>query len=135
MDNSTSEGIISKIQPKHNKAMTMHFHWLRNWMVQKDFDFIWRSGAMNYADYWTKNDPLLIIVVYDQNSWYPLKLFWSYIHARNTLLQGCITYSIADESQNIRQWVISRLKLNFKHKFKFSQIYRPCKTSEEKCSW
>ena len=57
-DNSTAEGIInSKVQPKRTKAMDMRFHWLRDRETQKQFRFYWRSGVLNYADYWTKHHP------------------------------------------------------------------------------
>jgi hypothetical protein len=58
VDNSTAEGIINKrVQPKHTKAMDMHFHWLRDRSTQKQFRFYWRPGPTNYADYWTKHHP------------------------------------------------------------------------------
>jgi hypothetical protein len=59
-DNSTAEGMINKkVQPKHTKAMDMQFHWLRDGAVnQQQFRFYWRPGPLNYADYWTKHQPL-----------------------------------------------------------------------------
>jgi hypothetical protein len=55
VDNSTAEGIINKrVQPKCTKAMDMHFHWLRDCSInQKQFQFYWRPGPTNHADYWT----------------------------------------------------------------------------------
>ena len=46
-DNSTADGIINlRVQPKHTKAMDMHFHWLRNRGVnRKQFRFYWRPGT------------------------------------------------------------------------------------------
>ena len=58
VDNSTAEGIINKRVPKRTKAMDMRFHWLRDRSIsQKQFQFYWRPGSMNYADYWTKHHP------------------------------------------------------------------------------
>ncbi len=59
VDNSTAEGIINKrVQPKRTKAMDMRFHWLRDRSInQKQFQFYWRPGPTNYADYWTKHHP------------------------------------------------------------------------------
>ena len=59
VDNSTAEGIVNKrVQPKHTKAMDMRFHWLRYRSVsQKQFQFYWRPGPTNLADYWTKHHP------------------------------------------------------------------------------
>ncbi len=58
VDNSTAEGIINKrVQPKSTKAMDMHFHWLRDRSMQKQFRFYWCPGPTNYADYWTKHHP------------------------------------------------------------------------------
>ena len=55
-DNSTAEGVInSKIQPKRTKAMDMRFYWLRDRASQEQFRFYWRSGKLNWADYWTKH--------------------------------------------------------------------------------
>ena len=40
------------------KAMDMRFHWLRNRAIaQNQFNFFWRPGPSNYADYWTKHHP------------------------------------------------------------------------------
>ena len=58
VNNSTAEGNINKrVQPKHTKAMDMRFHWLRDRSTQKQFQFYWRPGPTNYADYWTKHHP------------------------------------------------------------------------------
>jgi hypothetical protein len=60
VDDSTAKGIINKrVQPKRAKAMDMHFHWLRDCSInQKQFQFYWRPGPTNYADYWTKHHPV-----------------------------------------------------------------------------
>jgi hypothetical protein len=59
VDNSMAEGIVNKrVQPKRTKAMDMHFHWLRDCSInQKQFQFYWRPGPTNHADYWTKHHP------------------------------------------------------------------------------
>jgi hypothetical protein len=58
-DNSTAEGIVNKrVQPKHTKAMDMRFHWLDRSINQKQFQFYWRPGPTNHADYWTKHHPV-----------------------------------------------------------------------------
>jgi hypothetical protein len=56
-DNSTAEGIINlQVQPKCTKAMDMQFHWLCNRGVnQKQFQFYWRPGTLQWGDYWTKH--------------------------------------------------------------------------------
>ena len=57
VDNSTTKGIINKrVEPKRIKAMDMRFPWLRDLSIsQKQFQFYWRPGPTNYADYWTKH--------------------------------------------------------------------------------
>ncbi len=59
VDNFTTEGIINKrVQPKCTKAMDICFHWLRDHSIsQKQFQFYWCPGPMNYANYWTKHHP------------------------------------------------------------------------------
>jgi len=55
-DNSTALGVVNNnIQPRHTKAMDMHFHWLRCRKSQQQFRFFWRPGHTNRADYWTKH--------------------------------------------------------------------------------
>jgi hypothetical protein len=50
------EGVIdNKIQPICTKAMDMHYHWLRNWEAQGQFNIYWRPGGTNLADYFTKH--------------------------------------------------------------------------------
>ena len=57
-DNAMAEGVInSKVQPKCTKVMDMHFHWLCDCECQDQFQFYWRPGKLNYADYWTKHHP------------------------------------------------------------------------------
>jgi hypothetical protein len=47
--------INGKVQPKQTKAMDMQFHWLHDRKFQQQFQFFWRPGKQNYADYWTKH--------------------------------------------------------------------------------
>jgi hypothetical protein len=57
-DNSTAEGYInSKIQPKRTKLMDMRFEWLKDREAKNQFQFFWRSGKTNLADYFTKHHP------------------------------------------------------------------------------
>ena len=35
----------------------MRFHWLRDRELQEQLRFYWRSGKLNYADYFTKHHP------------------------------------------------------------------------------
>ena len=58
VNNSTAKGIINKwVQTKRTKAMDMCFHWLQDCSMQKQFQFYWRPGPTNYANYWTKHHP------------------------------------------------------------------------------
>ena len=57
-DNTTAEAIINNtVQPKQTKAMDMRFHWLRDRTLQKQLRIYWRSGKLNYTDYFTKHHP------------------------------------------------------------------------------
>ena len=58
-DNALAEAVIDgKIQPNRTKSMDMRFHWLRDRECQDQFKIYWRPGKSNYADYWTKHNPL-----------------------------------------------------------------------------
>ena len=55
-DNSTANGVINgKIQSKQTKAMDMRFYWLKDREAQNFFQFHWKPGKNNLADYWTKH--------------------------------------------------------------------------------
>jgi hypothetical protein len=55
-DNSTAHGVVTNnIQTRHTKAMDMRFHWLRCQDAQGQFQYYWRPGPDNRADYWTKH--------------------------------------------------------------------------------
>jgi hypothetical protein len=57
-DNTTAVGVINnKLQPRHTKAMDMHFHWLHDQEAQGQFKIYWHPGGTNLADYFTKHHP------------------------------------------------------------------------------
>jgi hypothetical protein len=57
-DNSTAAGIANDtIKQKRSKAIDMRFYWLRDRVHQKQFTILWRKGALNKADYFTKHHP------------------------------------------------------------------------------
>ena len=58
VDNSTAHGLTEgSMIPKHSKAMDMRFHWLCYREAQNQFNFLWRKGSINRADYHTKHYP------------------------------------------------------------------------------
>ena len=57
-DNSTAQGLITQAMiPKAAKSYDMRFNFLKCRLAQKQFDFIWRRGHNNRADYHTKRHP------------------------------------------------------------------------------
>ena len=57
-DNAMADAVINgKVQPKHTKAISMRFHWLRDCECQQQLRLYWQPGKLNYADYWTKHHP------------------------------------------------------------------------------
>ena len=55
-DNSTAAGLITKtMTPKRAKACDQRFNWVKCREAQKQFNLIWRSGKLNWADYNTAN--------------------------------------------------------------------------------
>jgi hypothetical protein len=57
-DNLTAHALLTnKILPKALKTMDMQFHWLRCCDAQDQYQFYWRPGTQNLADYWTKHHP------------------------------------------------------------------------------
>ena len=59
-DNTAAHSVVTKnVQPKLTKAMDMRFHWLRCRDAQYQFQYYWRPGSQNCADYWTKYFPEL----------------------------------------------------------------------------
>jgi hypothetical protein len=47
--------LTNKIMPNTLKAMDMQFHWLQCRDAQGQFQYYWRPGAQNLADYFTKH--------------------------------------------------------------------------------
>jgi hypothetical protein len=45
----------NNIQPQRTKAMDMRYQWLRCREAQRQFQFFWRPGPNDRADYWTKH--------------------------------------------------------------------------------
>ncbi len=57
-NNSTAHALLTnKILPKALKAMNMQFHWLHCRKAQDQYQFYWRPGTQNSADYCTKHHP------------------------------------------------------------------------------
>ena len=57
-DNSTANGFIhNNIHQKRSKSWDMRYYWLRDKILQKEFNFFWERGTGNYADYFTKHHP------------------------------------------------------------------------------
>jgi hypothetical protein len=54
-DNTTVHGILAKsLRPKISKAFDMRFHWMKDRIQQKQFHLYWEKGALNMADYFSK---------------------------------------------------------------------------------
>ena len=104
-DNSTVTGILnSAMRQKLSKAFDMRFYWVKDRIKQKQFQLLWRKGATNMADYFTKHHP----------SWHHKQMRYKYLHqALTTILvrlkndhqhrhlqhrpvgvQGCVTPAI-----------------------------------------
>ena len=57
-DNQCAEGIANDtVKQKRSKAIDMRFYWIRDRVDQKQFQFYWRKGSENLADYFTKHHP------------------------------------------------------------------------------
>jgi len=57
-DNSTAAGIANDtIKQKCSKAIDMHFYWIRDCIRQGQFQFFWKKGILNKADYFMKHHP------------------------------------------------------------------------------
>jgi hypothetical protein len=57
-DNATAHPLLNnEILPKALKSMDMRFHWLRCRNAQEQFQYYWRPGTQNLADYFTKHHP------------------------------------------------------------------------------
>ena len=58
-DNLTAQGLITKTMiPKAEKSYDMRFNYLKCREAQRQFDFIWRCGINNRADYHSKHHPV-----------------------------------------------------------------------------
>ena len=54
--NSTAHRVVTdNIQPQPTKATDMRFHWLHCRNTQSQFQYYWRPGPNNQANYWTKH--------------------------------------------------------------------------------
>ena len=57
-NNTTAHGLISRtIIPKREKSYDMRFNFLKCREAQQQFDFIWKRGGVNRADYHSKKYP------------------------------------------------------------------------------
>lgn len=55
-DNSCAAGIVNDtVKQKRSKAIDMRFYWVRDRIRQGQFTVLWRRGADNLADYFTKH--------------------------------------------------------------------------------
>lgn len=55
-DNQTAKGIANEtVKQRRSKAIDMRFYWIRDRVKQGQFIIIWRKGATNLADYFTKH--------------------------------------------------------------------------------
>jgi hypothetical protein len=58
-DNDCAVGIANDtVKLKRSKAVDMRFHWIRDCIAQAQFRVIWRKGANNLADFFTKALPV-----------------------------------------------------------------------------
>ena len=57
-DNTAAHSVItSNVQQNYTKAMDMRYHCLCCRDSQEQFNYYWRPGSQNWADYWTKHFP------------------------------------------------------------------------------
>ena len=58
-DNKCAQGIATDtVKPKRTKSVDMKFHWIRDRIRQGQFLVMWRKGADNLADFFTKPLPV-----------------------------------------------------------------------------
>jgi hypothetical protein len=51
-DNITAQGLtMGAMTPKASKSMDLCFHWLECWNAQCQFQYLWRKGILNHANY------------------------------------------------------------------------------------
>ena len=86
-DNKTTTGILNAtMRQKLSKAFDMRVYWVRDRVLQKQYQLIWRKGTTNMADYFTKHHP----------PWYHKQMRYKYLHRALSLLphnsvRGCVT--------------------------------------------
>ena len=57
-DNSTAAGIANDTVKQHcDKAMDMHYYWVRDRVRQGQFEVKWHPGKTNLADHRAKHHP------------------------------------------------------------------------------
>ena len=57
-DNAAAHYVVTKnVQPKCTKSLYMRFHLLWCREAQDNFQYYWRPGSQNWADYSTKHFP------------------------------------------------------------------------------
>ncbi len=55
-NNITAQGLtMGTMTPKASKSMDQHFHWLKCWNAQRQFQYPWRKGILNPTYYSKKN--------------------------------------------------------------------------------
>jgi hypothetical protein len=55
-DNTTATGYSNgTIKQKHQKAMDMHFYWIKDRVKKGQFNVYWGPGCQHLADYFTKH--------------------------------------------------------------------------------
>ena len=58
IDNATAHGITHEsINQKRSKAIDMRYYWLRDQRRLQLFNYYWRKGELNLADYYSKHFP------------------------------------------------------------------------------
>jgi hypothetical protein len=58
-DNSCAVGIANNtVKQKRSKAIDMRYHWLRDQVKQRKITIVWKPGAVNLADFFTKAHPV-----------------------------------------------------------------------------
>ena len=57
-NNSTAHGILtSTTRSKLLKSYDIHYHWIKDHILKKQFQLRWDKGSNNLADYFTKHHP------------------------------------------------------------------------------
>jgi hypothetical protein len=58
-DNKCAVGIANRaVKQKRSKSINMRYHWIRDQVELDTFIIEWQPGAVNLADYFTKNHPV-----------------------------------------------------------------------------